>query len=66
MKSDKIMAKATKKPQCSVGRPKAKVDVEILKNLASIGCPTYEIASVMNVSARTLKRNTCRPDLQDV
>ena len=33
MKSDKIMAKATKKPQCSVGRPKAKVDVEILKNL---------------------------------
>ena len=57
MKSDKIMAKATKKPQCSVGRPKAKVDVEILKNLASIGCPTYEIASVMNVSARTLKRN---------
>ena len=51
------MAKATKKPQCSVGRPKAKVDVEILKNLASIGCPTYEIASVMNVSARTLKRN---------
>ena len=51
------MAKATKKPQCSVGRPKAKVDVEILKNLASIGCPTYEIASVLNVSARTLKRN---------
>ena len=51
------MAKATKKPQCSVGRPKAKVDVEILKNLASIGCPNYEIASVMNVSARTLKRN---------
>ena len=31
--------------------------IEILKNLASIGCPTYEIASVMNVSARTLKRN---------
>ena len=28
-----------------------------MKNLASIGCPTYEIASVMNVSARTLKRN---------
>ena len=25
--------------------------------LASIGCPDYEIASVLNVSARTLKRN---------
>ena len=33
------------------------VDIEILKNLASIGCPDYEIASVLNVSARTLKRN---------
>ena len=39
------------------GRPKIIVDEEILKNLASIGCPTYEIASVMGVSARTLKRN---------
>lgn len=41
----------------SAGRPKIVVDIEILKNLASIGCPTYEIASVMGVSARTLKRN---------
>ena len=57
MKSDKIKTKNIKKTQSKVGRPKAKVDVEILKNLASIGCPTYEIASVMNVSARTLKRN---------
>ena len=57
MKSDKIKAKATNKPPCSVWRPRAKVDLEILKNLASIGCPNYEIASVMNVSARTLKRN---------
>ena len=57
MKSDKIKAKVTNKPPCSVGRPRAKVDIEILKNLASIGCPNYEIASVMNVSARTLKRN---------
>ena len=57
MKSDKIKAKATNKPPCSVGRPRAKVDIEILKNLASIGCPNYEIASVMIVSARTLKRN---------
>ena len=39
------------------GRPRIIVDLEILKNLASIGCPTYEIASVMGVSARTLKRN---------
>ena len=39
------------------GRPKIIVDIEILKNLASIGCPDYEIASVLNVSARTLKRN---------
>ena len=57
MKLDKIKAKNTIKTQSKVGRPKAKVDVEILKNLASIGCPTYEIASVLNVSARTLKRN---------
>ena len=57
MKPDKIKAKDTIKTQSKVGRPKAKVDVKILKNLASIGCPTYEIASVMNVSARTLKRN---------
>ena len=54
---DKIKTKDIKKTQSKVGRPKAEVDVEILKNLASIGCPTYEIASVMNVSARTLKRN---------
>ena len=39
------------------GRPKIIVDTEILKNLASIGCPKYEIASVMGVSARTLNRN---------
>ena len=57
MKPDKIKAKNTIKTQSKVGSPKAKVDVEILKNLASIGCPTYEIASVLNVSARTLKRN---------
>ena len=57
MKSDKIKTKDIKKTQSKVGRPKTEVDVEILKNLASIGCPTYEIASVMNVSARTLKRN---------
>ena len=56
MKNDKIKAQ-TQKKQNVVGRPRIKIDIEILKNLASIGCPTYEIASVMNVSARTLKRN---------
>ena len=56
MKNDKNKAQ-TQKKQNVVGRPRIKLDIEILKNLASIGCPTYEIASVMNVSARTLKRN---------
>ena len=48
MKSDKIMAKATKKPQCSVGRPKAKVDVEILKNCGIIFQTSSNIAIVIN------------------
>ena len=56
MKNDKIKAK-TQKKQNVVGRPRIKLDIEILKNLASIGCPTYEIASVLGVSARTLERN---------
>ena len=50
---DKIKTDTSK----AVGRPKITIDLEILKNLASIGCPTYEIASVMGLSARTLKRN---------
>ena len=53
---DKIKANMTKNRK-GVGRPKIIVDIEILKNLASIGCPDYEIASVLNVSARTLNRN---------
>ena len=53
---DKNKTIKTKKRQ-GAGRPRIIVDIEILKNLASIGCPTYEIASVMGVSARTLKRN---------
>ena len=53
---DKIKANKTEKRQ-GVGRPKIVVDIEILKNLASIGCPDYEIASVLNISAKTLKRN---------
>jgi len=53
---DKNKANKTIKRQ-GAGRPKIIVDIEILKNLSSIGCPDYEIASVLNVSARTLKRN---------
>ena len=53
---DKIKANKTVKRQ-GVGRPRIVVDIEILKNLASIGCPDYEIASVLNISAKTLKRN---------
>ena len=53
---DKIKANMTKNRK-GAGRPKIIVDIEILKNLASIGCPNYEIASVLNVSARTLNRN---------
>ena len=53
---DKIKANKTVKRQ-GAGRPKIYLDLEILKNLASIGCPDYEIAGVMGVSARTLQRN---------
>ena len=42
---DKNKANTTEKRQ-GAGRPKIYVDTEILKNLASIGCPDYEIASV--------------------
>jgi hypothetical protein len=52
---DKNKTNKTKKRQ-GAGRPKIYLDLEILKNLASIGCPDYEIAGVMGVSARTLKR----------
>jgi len=53
---DKIKANKTEKRQ-GAGRPRIVIDIEILKNLASIGCPDYEIASVLNVSAKTLRRN---------
>ena len=53
---DKIKSNKTIKRQ-GAGRPRIVVDIEILKNLASIGCPDYEIASVLNISAKTLKRN---------
>jgi len=53
---DKIKANITEKRK-GAGRPRIVIDIEILKNLASIGCPDYEIASVLNISAKTLKRN---------
>ena len=56
MKTDKNKTNKIKKRQ-GAGRPRIIVDLEILKNLASIGCPDYEIASVLNISARTLHRN---------
>lgn len=54
---DKNKAEINKQSSRALGRPKITIDLEILKNLASIGCPDYEIASVLNISARTLKRN---------
>jgi len=53
---DKKKANKTEKRK-GAGRPRIVIDIEILKNLASIGCPDYEIASVLNVSAKTLRRN---------
>tara|TARA_Y100001937_G_scaffold29719_1_gene42796 strand:+ start:310 stop:693 length:384 start_codon:yes stop_codon:yes gene_type:complete len=47
----------TQKRHNQVGRPKLVVDLQILGNLAQIGCPDYEIASVLGISQRTLKRN---------
>ena len=47
----------TQKRHNQVGRPKLVVDLQILGNLAQIGCPNYEIASVLGISQRTLKRN---------
>ena len=41
----------------AIGRPRLVVDLDILGNLASIGCPMYEIAGVLGISQRTLKRN---------
>ena len=43
--------------QNQLGRPRLKIDLNILANLAQIGCPDYEIAKILNISARTLSRN---------
>ena len=55
-KSDKSMNKSQSSHK-AVGRPRVKIDLDILGNLASIGCTQEEIASVVGVSARTLQRN---------
>lgn len=56
MENDKI--KAEEQPKNNpVGRPRKDIDLEILANLASIGCTQEEIGSVMGISARTLQRN---------
>ena len=57
MKSVKIMRTNGQHKSNGVGRPRAKVDEKILGNLAHIGCTIEEIGSILNVSARTLKRN---------
>jgi len=51
------MDKSNSKELITIGRPKKEVDIKILGNLASIGCTIEECASVMGVSARTLRRN---------
>ena len=39
------------------GRPKKKLDYELVEKLASIHCTQEEIAEVLSVSARTLQRD---------
>ena len=40
----------------SMGRPKKKLDEEIIANLSQIGCTQEEIGAVVGISARTLQR----------
>ena len=56
MKTDKNKAK-TQKKQNPLGRPRLKIDLNILANLAQIGSPDYEIAKILGISPRTLSRN---------
>ena len=56
MENDKIKAEEQSKNN-PVGRPRKEIDLEILGNLASIGCTQEEIGAVMGISARTLQRN---------
>ena len=57
MKSVKIIKKNEQHKGNGVGRPRSKIDVKILGNLAHIGCTYEECGDVLGVSARTLKRN---------
>ena len=56
MKSDINKTSKSEKRQ-GAGRLRKNIDLEILGNLASIGCTQEEIGSVMGISARTLQRN---------
>ena len=47
----------SQKQHNAVGRPKLQIDYKILSRLCQIGCPDYEIAKILGVSARTLRRN---------
>jgi predicted transcriptional regulator len=38
------------------GRPKAQINVEVVKALAAIGCPVEEIADEVGVNKKTLER----------
>ena len=55
MKNDKIKAKNKIKTQ-SIGRPKKKLDKDVIAKLSQIGCTQEEIGSVVGISARTLQR----------
>jgi len=41
-----------------MGRPKIKLDYELIEKLAHIQCTQMEIASILNVNVSTLKRDT--------
>ena len=47
----------SQKQHNAVGRPRLQIDYKILSRLCQIGCPDYEIAKILGVSARTLRRN---------
>ena len=51
----------THAPKNKGGRPKVKVDPQIIENMASIHCTNKEIAEVLSISVDTLQRNF--PDL---
>jgi DNA-binding XRE family transcriptional regulator len=42
-----------------MGRPRIQVDEKLLEDLASIGCTTEEMATILGVSKRTLETRFC-------